>query len=165
MNDTKFLSAVAAITGKGLVAGFIGTVAITVSQMVEIKTKGRENTDAPAEAAGEVLHVKPANKEAKAQFSQLVHFGYGSGWGVARGLIEACGIKGPAATILHCLAISGAAMLMLPALRVAPPVRKWDAKKIALESVHHAIYAIVVGVVYEALDKAEAQDNAGAESH
>lgn len=155
MSVTREVSALAGLIGKGLIAGFIGTIAITGSQMIEMKLTGRSHSDEPAEAADKVLGVEPKGEEGKERFSNAVHFGYGTVWGVVRGFINACGIKGPAASVIHCLAVSGAAMTMLPALKVSPPVRKWSAQQIAADSLHHAIYAAVVGLVYDALDKAD----------
>ena len=35
--------------GKGLVAGFVGTVAMTISSTIEQKIRGRESSSAPAQ--------------------------------------------------------------------------------------------------------------------
>ena len=91
------LKTVAESIGKGIVAGLAGTAAMTVSSTLEMKMQGREASTAPAKAAGKVLGVQPRNPEGEARFSQVVHWGYGTGWGVARGLLGASGLDGAAA--------------------------------------------------------------------
>lgn len=44
----KGLSEVGGVIGCGLIAGFAGTVAITISQMIEMKITNRSMSDAPA---------------------------------------------------------------------------------------------------------------------
>lgn len=43
--------------------------------------------------------------------------------------------------------------VMLPALDVAPPIIEWGAKEIAVDTLHHAVYAVATGVAYSALDR------------
>ena len=65
---------VAGALGKGLVAGMVGTAAMTVSSTIEAKLRKREGSTAPADAAGEVLGIQPRNAEGKAWFSNVVHW-------------------------------------------------------------------------------------------
>ncbi|HSE83097.1 MAG TPA: hypothetical protein VLB01_00950 [Thermodesulfobacteriota bacterium] len=143
---------VAASVGKGLLAGLIGTAAITLSAMIEMRLRKREAGTTPADAAGKVLGVEPTGEEEKARFSNLVHWGYGTVWGAARGLMGAAGVRGPAATAAHFGAVWGTALIMLPSLKVAPPPAEWGAKEIAVSALHHCVYAAVTGLAYEFLD-------------
>lgn len=148
----KTVGSFAAALGRGIIAGIAGTAAITISQMIEMKITGRKPSTAPADAASKVLDVKPATKEDKQQFSQMVHWSYGTTWGVARALIAEAGLKGLPASILHFIAIWGTAMIIEPKLGVAPPVTEWKPKSIAVDALHHAVYAAVTGVVYDTID-------------
>jgi len=47
----------ASSVGKDLFAGAIGTAAMTVSSTLEMKTRGRAASMAPADAAGKVLGI------------------------------------------------------------------------------------------------------------
>ena len=151
------MTALADDIGKGLFAGFAGTLAITTSQKIEMKIRGRAPSDSPAEAAGKVLGVQPSGEEEKKRFSQIVHFGYGTAWGAVRGILAAAGVPPPLATALHFAAIFGTAMVMLPALKVAPPVSEWGAESIAIDSLHHLVYALATGAAYDRLAAGEAQ--------
>lgn len=152
---------VSAKVGKGLAAGIMGTVAITASQMIMMKITGRGPSNTPAEAAGKVLDIEPAGEgerkeENKQKFTNIIHFIYGTSWGAARGVLASAGIKGIPATAIHFGAVWGTAMIMLPALKVAPPVRKWGIKEIAKDAFHHAVYAVAAGLVFDRLNKVKA---------
>jgi hypothetical protein len=91
--STTNLGDVAAAVGKGLFAGVAGTAAMTVSSTLEAKLSGRGASLTPAQTAEKVLGVKPVDDEAEARFSNLVHWGYGTGWGSVRGLLAATRIS------------------------------------------------------------------------
>jgi hypothetical protein len=97
----------AAFFGRGLFAGAAGTAAMTVSSSLEARLRGRGASTAPARAAEKVLGVKPVSEEAEARFSNLAHWGYGTGWGGVRGLLGDAGLSGPKATATHFAAVWG----------------------------------------------------------
>jgi len=136
--------------GVGIIAGLAGTVAITLSQMIEMKIRDRKESTVPADAASKALDIQPKEGK-KHQFSQRVHWVYGTLWGAARGLFGAAGLRGWPATGLHGAAVLGTAMIIEPALKVAPPVTKWSKEDIIMDVFHHAIYAIAAGLVYDAI--------------
>ena len=143
----------AAAIGKGLLAGFAGTAAMTLSSTLEAKLRGRAPSDAPARATAKVLGIKAFEDDlAKARFSDLSHWGYGTGWGVVRGLLGATGMAPRAATAAHGAAIYGAAQVTLPALEIAPPVIYWAKEEIAIDAFHHLVYATATGAAYALLD-------------
>jgi hypothetical protein len=182
MADNTFftgLSKAGGALGKGLIAGFAGTVAITISQMIEMQITQRSNSNAPVTVGGKALGVEPRGKaeqekekalsdndeapeevkekvEANEQkFAQIMHFSYGTGWGVFRGALDLAGVHGPLADLFQFSAIWGAAQVMLPAAAGSPPITKWSPKTIAIDVMHHAVYACAVGLTYDAMRKAE----------
>ncbi|MBS7565230.1 hypothetical protein KHS38_12525 [Mucilaginibacter sp. Bleaf8] len=138
--------------GKGLLAGLAGTAAITLSQMIEMSITKRKPSDAPAKVASEITDVQPTSEETKAKVNQEIHWAYGTSWGVARGLIGLTGLKGLPASLLHFGAIWGTALVMLPKYDAAPPVTEEPPKTVAIDALHHAVYALAAGLVYDALD-------------
>ncbi|WP_198170248.1 hypothetical protein [Mucilaginibacter arboris] len=146
-----FLNELGTAIGIGVMAGIVGTAAITISQMIEMKIDGREPSSAPADAASKVLDMQPANEEKKSKVSQQIHWAYGTSWGIARGLISLTGLKGWKATLVHFAAIWGTANVMLPALEVAPPATEEDAKTISVDGLHHAVYAVAAGLAFDAI--------------
>jgi hypothetical protein len=143
---------IASAIGRGLVAGFVGTAAMTLSSAVEARLRGRTPSSAPARATAKVLGIAEFEDDvAKARFNDLSHWGFGTSWGVLRGLLGASGLSGPQATALHGAAVYGNSQVMLPALEIAPPSVFWAKEEIAIDAFHHAVYALATGIAYEAL--------------
>jgi hypothetical protein len=116
----KTAEKVASSVGKGLVAGFAGTAAMTISSTLEAKLRGRAPSSAPARATAKVLGISAfEDGVAQARFNDLSHWGYGTGWGVIRGLLDAVGLPPRKATAAHGAAVWGSAQLTLPALDIA----------------------------------------------
>src|SRR5262245_229429 len=146
----KAVGTIASSIGKGLVAGVAGTAAMTISSSLEARLRGRAASSAPARATAKVLGIKEFEDNiAAARFNDLSHWGYGTSWGVVRGLLGLTGLSGRAATAAHGAAIYGAAQVTLPALETAPPAVFWAKKEVAIDAFHHAVYSVATGVAYE----------------
>lgn len=135
----------------GLVAGLVGTIAITASQAIEMRLTGRKPSDAPARAFCKVTGIQPQTPRGKQILAQAVHWLYGTSWGLFRSGLDLAGVRGVTATAAHALAIEGAAITILPGLELAPPVTEWEPKEVAVEFLHHVVYATAAGVTYDAL--------------
>jgi len=145
-------SRVAASIGTGLVAGLAGTAAMTVSSTIEARLRGRAASTAPARATAKALGIRSFETAIdEARFNDLAHWGYGTGWGVVRGLLDAAGLSPRAATVAHGAAIYGAAQVSLPAMDIAPPSVFWGAEEVAIDALHHLVYATATGMAYELL--------------
>ena len=140
-----------AAIGKGLIAGVAGTIAMTLFQMAEMKITKRKPSSAPADAVKKTLHIEPEPGHKKS-FSNGVHYVYGTLWGGFRGLLSLAGLQGLAATPAHFAAVWGTALTIEPKLDIAPPITKWKPKDIAIDILHHAVYATVAGIVFDAID-------------
>jgi hypothetical protein len=140
--------------GKGIVAGVAGTAAMTVSSTIEAKLRKRQFSTAPAKAAAKALGIETFDDGiAYNRFSNLVHWGYGTGWGVARGVMRAIGIGPRLATPLHFASLWGSALYSLPKYEVAPPVTEWEAEEIAIDVFHHLVYVGATAIAFELLDR------------
>ena len=138
--------------GAGAVAGVVGTAAMTVSSTIEAKLRDRQPSTAPAKAAERVLGINGfSSPAAENRFSTLVHWGYGTGWGVARGLLGAAGLGTATAAPVHFAAMWGGQAIMLPSLGVAPPVSRWGTEAIVIDVFHHLVYAVTTGTTYTLL--------------
>ncbi|CAN5589376.1 hypothetical protein BH18ACT1_BH18ACT1_11620 [soil metagenome] len=144
---------VAGNVGKGLAAGLVGTAAMTISSTIEAKLRQRESSDAPAQAASKVLGLEPKDDAAKARFSNLVHWGYGTSWGAVRGLLGSLGLPAPLGGLAHLGAIWGSELVMLPRLEVAPPVSEWGGTELAVDGFHHSVYALATSLAYAWFDR------------
>jgi hypothetical protein len=149
----NLVNRVAANVGKGLVAGFVGTAAMTVSSSLEARLRGRPASSAPARATTKVLGIKEFEDDlAAARFNDLSHWGYGTMWGVVRGLLATTGLSPRAATAAHGTAVWGSAAVTLPLLEVAPPFVFWGRKEVAIDLWHHTVYALATGLAYRLVD-------------
>ena len=143
---------VASSLGKGLLAGFAGTAAMTISSTLEAKLRGRVPSTAPARATAKMLGISTfEDGVAQARFNDLSHWGYGTGWGVVRGLLDAAGLPPGKATAAHGAAVWGSAQVTLPALDVAQPAIFWPKAEIAIDAFHHTVYALATGITYQLL--------------
>ena len=146
----------AAGIGKGVLAGLAGTAAMTISSTVEAKLRGRAFSTAPAKAAAKVLGIAEfEDVRAQARFSDLVHWGYGTSWGVALGVMRALGFSPRVAAPAHFAAVWGGAAVMLPALEVAPPVPFWEPEDIAIDVFHHLVYVGATSFAYSRLTRGD----------
>jgi hypothetical protein len=152
LHEDNSLGALGSAIGKGLLAGIAATAAMTLSQMIEMKITKREASDAPVKVAEDTAGIKPASKQDKQKLSQELHWSYGTAWGVARGLIGLTGLTGLSATLVHFGAVWGTALIMLPKHDAAKPINQQQPKDIAIDVLHHGVYAITAGLVYDALD-------------
>jgi hypothetical protein len=138
--------------GKGLVAGLAGTAAMTVSSTLEARLRQREPSSAPARAMAKVLGITSfADEIAQARFNDVAHWGYGTAWGIVRGLLDVARLPPRAATVTHGAAIWGSAQVTLPALDIAPPALFWAPREIAIDAFHHTVYAVATGIAYQLL--------------
>jgi len=101
------------------------------------------------------------NEIARARFNDLSHWGYGTGWGIMRGLLDAVGLPPRAATLAHGAAVWGSAQVTLPALDIAPPAIFWAPREIAIDAFHHAVYAAATGIAYELLSNGHGAQHGG----
>jgi hypothetical protein len=148
------ITRIADAIGRGVLAGVAGTAAMTLSSTLEAKARRRAFSTAPADAAAKVLGIEAfTGQAARGRFSNLVHWGYGTGWGVTRGLLRAAGLSPAAATATHLAAVWGSEQVMLPALSVAPPITMWGREEAAIDGFHHAVYALGTGLAYEMLER------------
>lgn len=144
---------VAGALGRGLVAGAVGTAAMTVSSTIEAKLRQREGSTAPADAAGKVLGIQPRDPDGAARFGNAVHWGYGTAWGGFRGLLAGLGLPGPVGSVAHFGAVWGGELVMLPRLEVVPPVSEWGSKELAIDAWHHLVYASATSLAFSVLER------------
>lgn len=137
--------------GRGIVAGVAGTAAMTVSSTVEAKVTGRGSSTTPAQAAGIVFGVKPRDTKGEQRFNTIAHWGYGTSWGVFRGLLDVLGLRGVAGTLAHFAAVFGAEQTIMPGLGIGKPTPAYGVQATVTDVLHHSVYAVATGVAYDYL--------------
>ena len=146
---------VAATVGKGMLAGMAGTTAITLTMAAERRLRDQHGPDtAPADAIGRALGIHVGGARDRKRLAALVHWLYGTEWGVPLALLALTGLTVPAAAAVEFGSIWGLELAMLPSLGVAPPLRRSGAAGLATSAVHHLVYTATAAATYAYLDRA-----------
>ena len=167
----SMLGNAAGALGRGLVAGLVGTLAITVvaagEQEIRRRMKRRSSERKPpenlfqaligpwlysADTLGKVLGgVTPADEAAKRRMALVAHTSYGTSWGMSLGILELAGLRGPAAMGVLLGGILGAEMGVMPRIGFFPSVGQWGGEAVFSSTYQHAVYAIAAGLTYDML--------------
>lgn len=91
----------------GFNAGLAGTIAMTVSQMIEMKITDHESSDTAPYTVREVLDIKHVTVGKTKKISNEVHWVYGTDLGTIRGALGLFKMEGWAATAVHFSAAWG----------------------------------------------------------
>jgi hypothetical protein len=135
---------------RGLIAGAIGTAAMTLTQRLEMAISGR----APSTVPGQVgAHLIPgANPRTHvARLNGPVHWAHGISMGALRGALDGMGLRGPAASAAHFALLWSGDAALYRALGIADVPWRWGGDELATDVLHKGIYAAVTGAVYDAL--------------
>ena len=137
---------------RGMIAGAVGTVALTLSERLEMAITGREGSQVPGEVGA---HLLPGNDpDARSDVDRLntpVHWAHGIAMGGLRGLLDVGGVRGTAATAAHFALFWGSDAMLYRALGVADVPWRWSGDELASDVLHKGVYAVATGAVYEAL--------------
>jgi len=66
----------------------IGTIVMTLSQMLEIRLTGREPSTVPGQVGSKLFSLSPKNEHEMASLSNTVHWAHGIALGAVFGLIS-----------------------------------------------------------------------------
>jgi hypothetical protein len=135
---------------KGLIAGVIGTAAMTVAENVEQKITHRSDSYVPARTMSRHLHLRSPDRKSLAR-NWTMHWGTGAVVGMARGVIAANGLRSAMGSTLHLgLRLSTDQFLENRAGTSRPPTR-WPREELAIDLFHKAVYAYVTGAILDRL--------------
>ncbi len=138
--------------GRGLVAGAVGTVAMTVSERLEMAVSGREGSQVPGEVGARLLPGKDLNSASDLeQLNNAVHWTHGITMGALRGAIDVAGLRGPRASLAHFALVWGGDAALYRGLGVAEVPWQWRPDQLATDLFHKGVYAAVTGAAYDAL--------------
>jgi hypothetical protein len=127
------------LAGIGLAAGLSGALLMSLSQKAEMAVTKREPSTTPSDAA-ETLVGTELDETEKQKLSTPLHLAFGSALGL--GLAALAPVPEPARTGLFFAGAWGAGNGLTTALDVADPPTQWDAKQLAIDLLHHAVYAV-----------------------
>ncbi len=149
--ETAGVSIVGAV-GRGMIAGAIGTVAMTMTQRAEMALSEREPSTVPGQVGAHLIPGKDPDVAADVQqLNASVHWGHGLSMGAVRGLLAAGGLSGPAASAAHFALLWASDVVLYKSLGIADVPWRWTGQEIATDLAHKGVYAAVTGAAYDAL--------------
>ena len=148
MSSSELFGALA----RGMIAGAVGTVALTLSERLEMAITGREGSQVPGEVGAHLLPGKDPDAPSDVERRNTpVHWAHGIAMGGLRGLLDVGGVRGTAATAAHFALFWGSDAMLYRALGVADVPWRWSGDELASDVLHKGVYAVATGAVYEAL--------------
>lgn len=137
---------------RGMIAGAVGTIAMTVTERLEMAVSGREASQVPGQVGAHLLPGKdPDSSTDVARLSGPVHWGHGISMGALRGALDLAGLRGPQASVVHFALVWGSDAALYRALGVADVPWRWEADELVTDMLHKGVYAAVTGAVYDAM--------------
>lgn len=137
---------------RGMVAGLVGTAAMTLTERLEIAISGRPSSTVPGQVGSHLIPGKdPASTTDVQGLNAPVHWAHGVSMGAVRGLLDSAGLTGPAATAAHFALLWGGDATLYTTLGVADAPWHWSAGELASDLLHKGFYAVVTGEVYDSL--------------
>ena len=141
--------------GRGMVAGAVGTVAMTVSQRLEMAVTGRAGSQVPGEVGAHLVPGKdPGSPADVAQLNNAVHWGHGIAMGAVRGALGVAGLSGPRASLAHFALVWGGDAALYRGLGISELPWHWTAADLGTDMTHKGLYAGITGATYDALASA-----------
>ena len=151
MSTTRTNEILGAVS-RGMAAGAIGTVAMTVSQRLEMAVTGRAGSQVPGQVGAHLVPGKnPGSPADVAQLNSAVHWTHGIAMGAVRGALDVAGLSGPRASLAHLAIVWGGDAALYRTLGIAELPWHWSAADLATDMTHKGVYAAVTGATYDAL--------------
>jgi hypothetical protein len=142
-----------AAAARGMLAGAVGTAAMTVSERLEMSLTGREASTVPGQVGAHLLPGSdPASRTDVARLNGPVHWVHGITMGALRGVLDVAGLQGPRASAAHFALLWGGDAALYRVLGIADLPWRWSTDELASDLLHKGVYAAVTGAVYDALD-------------
>ena len=137
---------------RGMAAGAVGTVALTMAEQLDMKVTGRKSSAVPGQVGAHLLPGRdPHSAVDVTSLNTSVHWVHGISMGALRGVLDAAGVRGPAATAAHFALLWGGDAALYKALGLAEWPWKWSGSELASDVISKGVYAVVTGVVYDQL--------------
>ena len=137
---------------RAMVAGGIGTAAMTLSERLEMTLSGRSASQVPGQVGAAVLPGRDPQSAADVeQLNTAVHWAHGISVGALRAGLSLVHLRGPVASIAHFALVWSGDAALYRILGIADVPWKWNSRELATDLLHKGIYAAVTGVAYDIL--------------
>ncbi len=134
---------------RGLVAGAIGTVALTLAEQAEMKLTGREPSSVPGQVGTKLTgHDPDDDPERVKRLDPVVHWAHGIGLGAVRGGLDRAGLSPAAATLAFYPMVFGGDAAMYRALGIADEPWRWPRAELATDLFGKGVLAFATSAAY-----------------
>ena len=135
---------------RGVLAGAVGTGAMTAAQTAYYKATGAEGSTTPAEVAKRVIRgvlQREVSDDRTPMLNTAMHWLYGTGWGTLYGLAA----RRPTLGLAFGALVWGASLVQLPAMKLSPPLWEMPPSSIAPDLGFHLVYGAAVAAAHRVL--------------
>lgn len=165
MRSVRSKSPLAAV-GQGLAAGLLGTAVFTGYQTLKARRSEEpagetappedwSETPEPAQVGQRVaagVFRRPVDLEQAGLVKNVVHWAYGSSWGVVYALIQ----ESVGQPVLSGVALTSTVMAadytMLPAMKLYKPPWEYEGRTLAKDFASHLVHGLAIAAAYRGLD-------------
>lgn len=135
---------------RGLVAGAVGVIVMTVAEKVEQRVTGRPDSEVPARTLQRVLGRRD-DPGRRWLMNPLMHFGQGILLGSLRGIMAEAGLRGPWSSAMFTVVRLTNDQTLENATGIGAPPWTWPRKELAVDLIHKTIYGFATGAVADRL--------------
>ncbi len=143
--------------GRGLIAGGVGTGAMTAYQLAVAKARGSESSDTPAQVAKRIIEgvlQREVPDERMDMLNNVMHVVYGTSWGPLYGVVQSSvHARSARHGVAFGLLVWATSLIELPAMKLAPPVWEYPPAELLLDVSYHLVYGLATAGAYAALDR------------
>ena len=138
------------VIAASLLAGFLGTAIMTGSQLIEMRIRNRKASVTPGKAVAKILGIKFGKFSNKNQhrFSDSIHWIYGTAWGLFMIIYMYVMVSWLQAFTIFYAIIWLQGVIVMSALKIAPPFWKWKLSDNVAELIHKAVYSVSVTTIF-----------------
>ena len=132
---------------QGLVAGTVGSIVMTASEMLEQRLTGRPDSYVPGDTMRRLVRCKRRREEA----NWAMHLGQGALLGPVRAVMANVGLRGPWSSAMFSVVRLTNDQILENATGIGAPPPTWPRQELVLDLVHKAVYGFATGVVADSM--------------
>lgn len=142
---------VSKVLSEGLVAGAAGIAVMTVVEKLEQRVTGRPDSHVPARVLERLTGTADHHGGQLRAANLAMHLGQGIVLGPLRSLMAHAGLRGPVASGQFAVVRLTNDQILENVTGVGAPPQTWPRPELAVDLLHKAVYAVVTGLVADAL--------------
>ncbi|MFL6056317.1 MAG: hypothetical protein ACJ72W_25970 [Actinoallomurus sp.] len=138
-------------TVEGMLAGFVGALAMTASEKLEQRWTHRPDSHVPARTLERLVGLPEHPRQQPTSLNLAMHLSQGMLLGGLRGVMAATGLRGPWASAMFGVVRLTNDQILENATGVGAPPWTWPRRELAVDLLHKGVYAFATGIVADAL--------------